>query len=55
VDPHGNVLVRCPEGRTGVITAPYDSEVVARFRGRVPLLRHRRLDAYNALSQESEW
>ncbi len=55
VDPHGNVLARCPEGRTGVITAPYDARVVAGFRGRIPLLRHRRLDAYDALSQEAEW
>ena len=54
-DPHGNVLARSPEGRTGVITATYDAQVVAGFRDRVPLLRHRRLDAYDALSQETEW
>jgi len=54
-DPHGNVLARLPEGRTGVIVAPYDQAVVSGFRGRVPLLRHRRLDAYAPLAQPADW
>lgn len=55
VDPHGNVLARCPEGRTGVITAPYQQAVVDGFRNRVPLLRHRRVDAYAPLVQSADW
>jgi len=54
-DPHGNVLARLPEGRTGVIIAPYDQAVVAGFRDRVPLLRHRRLDAYDPLLEAADW
>jgi predicted amidohydrolase len=42
-DPHGRVAARAPEG-DGVIVAEYDDAVVSEFRGRVPLLEHRRPD-----------
>jgi predicted amidohydrolase len=42
-DPHGRVIARAPEG-DGVIVAEYDDAVVSEFRGRVPLLEHRRPD-----------
>jgi len=43
VDPHGRVIARAPDG-DGVIVADYDDEVVSGFRGRLPLLEHRRAD-----------
>lgn len=46
VDPHGRVLARAGEGTTEVITASYDEEAVASFRARLPLLQHRRPEAY---------
>lgn len=46
VDPHGRLLARAHEGAREVITAVYDDEAVASFRARLPLLRHRRPDAY---------
>jgi len=46
VDPHGRVLARAGEGTTEVITACYDEEAVAAFRARLPLLQHRRPEAY---------
>jgi predicted amidohydrolase len=42
-DPHGRVIARSPDG-DGVVVAEYDDAVVAEFRGRVPLLTHRRPD-----------
>ena len=42
-DPHGRLIARAPAG-DGVITADYDDEVVGGFRGRLPLLEHRRPD-----------
>jgi predicted amidohydrolase len=44
-DPHGRVLARAGEG-SDVIFAEYDSEEVQAFRTRLPLLQHRRPDAY---------
>lgn len=55
VDPHGNVLARVPEGRDGIITAEYDPAVVQGFRARLPLLAHRRLDAYKPLGEAADW
>ncbi len=46
VDPHGRVLARAVEGREEVIWAVYDPEEVKAFRARLPLLEHRRPDAY---------
>jgi predicted amidohydrolase len=42
-DPHGRVIARCAEG-DGVTVAEYDDAVVNEFRGRLPLLEHRRAD-----------
>ncbi|OHD68010.1 MAG: hypothetical protein A2177_07870 [Spirochaetes bacterium RBG_13_68_11] len=42
-DPHGRVIARASEG-DGVIVADYDDAVVDEFRGRLPLLEHRRPD-----------
>jgi len=42
-DPHGRLIARAPAG-DGVIVADYDDEVVGEFRGRLPLLEHRRPD-----------
>lgn len=42
-DPHGRVIARAAEG-DGVIVAEYDDGVVEEFRGRLPLLAHRRPD-----------
>ena len=42
-DPHGRVIARASEG-DGVIVADYDDTVVDEFRGRVPVLEHRRPD-----------
>jgi predicted amidohydrolase len=46
VDPHGRVLARGSEGREQVICADYDSDVVERFRARLPLLSDLRPEAY---------
>jgi predicted amidohydrolase len=46
VDPHGRVLARAGEGTAEVITARYDDEAFESFRARLPLLQHRRPDAY---------
>jgi predicted amidohydrolase len=46
VDPHGRVLARAGEGTAEVITARYGDEAVESFQARLPLLRHRRPDAY---------
>ena len=43
-DPHGRVIARCRGTGDEVIVAEYDDAVVAEFRGRVPLLEHRRAD-----------
>jgi predicted amidohydrolase len=42
-DPHGRVSARAAEG-DGVTVADYDDTVVYEFRGRLPLLEHRRAD-----------
>jgi predicted amidohydrolase len=42
-DPHGRVIARAAAG-DGVIVADYDDAVVSEFRGRLPLLEHRRSD-----------
>jgi 5-aminopentanamidase len=55
VDPHGHVLASAPEGSDMVITAECDDAVLAGFRGRVPLLAHRRTDAYGPLLQPASW
>ena len=46
VDPHGRVIGRARDGVDEVVVAEYDDEVVSRFRARLPLLRHRRPEAY---------
>jgi len=46
VDPHGRVLALAGEGTAEVVTACYDDEAVDSFRARLPLLQHRRPDAY---------
>ena len=55
VDPHGQVLAAAEEGVEAVITAEYDEAVLKRFRGRLPLLEHRRLDVYGALLRPASW
>jgi predicted amidohydrolase len=46
VDPHGRIVGRARDGAEEVVTAEYDEETVGRFRARLPLLRHRRPEAY---------
>jgi 5-aminopentanamidase len=46
VDPHGRILARARDGRAEVIAAPYDSEAVAEFRARLPLLADLKPDSY---------
>jgi predicted amidohydrolase len=46
VDPHGRLLAQAREGANEVITAAYDEGAVESFRARLPLLRHRRPEAY---------
>ncbi|MHB0875103.1 MAG: carbon-nitrogen hydrolase family protein [Anaerolineae bacterium] len=55
VNPHGHVLAAAPAGSDMVITAEYDDGVVAGFRGRVPLLEHRRIDVFGPLLQPATW
>lgn len=55
VDPHGKVLAEAEEGTDEVIAAEYDERVLAGFCGRVPLLEHRRLDAYADLLRPASW
>lgn len=55
INPHGRVLASAPPGSERVITAEYDEAVLAGFRGRVPLLAHRRLDLYGPLLQPGDW
>ena len=55
VDPHGHVLASAPAGSDQVITAGYDESVVAGFRGRVPLLEHRRVDVFAPLLRPASW
>jgi predicted amidohydrolase len=45
-DPHGGILARAVEGREEVICAAYEPEEVKAFRARLPLIEHRRPDAY---------
>jgi predicted amidohydrolase len=46
VDPHGRLIAQAREGEDAVISAAYDDAAVASFRARLPLLAHRRPDAY---------
>lgn len=46
VDPHGNVIARAQADTECLITADLDPAVLGRQRGRVPLLRDRRPQAY---------
>lgn len=55
VDPHGQVLAEAEEGAEAVITAEYNEAVLRRFRERLPLLAHRRLDVYGALLHPASW
>jgi len=55
VDPHGHVLAQAEEGTDAVITAIYDEDVLQRFRQRLPLLEHRRLDVYEPLLCSASW
>ena len=50
VDPNGNVIARARADEECLITADLDPEVMARQRGRVPLLRDRRPEAYDVPS-----
>jgi predicted amidohydrolase len=45
-DPHGRVIARAREGREMVIIGDFDTDIVASFRARLPLLRHLRPEAY---------
>ena len=45
-DPHGRILARGKPGRRQVILAEHDPEAVLTFRARLPLLEHRRPEAY---------
>lgn len=47
VDPHGRLLAQAREGADEVVTAGYDESAVESFRARLPLLRHRRPEAYS--------
>ena len=47
VDPHGRILAQARAGADEVITADYDEGSVESFRARLPLLRHRRPEAYS--------
>ncbi len=46
VSPHGTILAQGEEGRDMVVYAEVDNTAVERFRGRLPLLQHRRPSAY---------
>ncbi|MGA2976168.1 MAG: carbon-nitrogen hydrolase family protein [Spirochaetia bacterium] len=46
VSPHGRVLAQAEEGRDELICAEYDSDAVAAFRARLPLLADLRPGAY---------
>jgi predicted amidohydrolase len=46
VDPYGNVIARAREDAECLITADLDPEAMNRQRGRLPLFRDRRPDAY---------
>ncbi len=47
IDPHGRILAQAREGEEEVITAACDEGAVESFRERLPLLRHRRPEAYS--------